>query len=66
MPVKVDASKTNGAVSQAVANKWGIAFLREQSLETWALTTNREAVLKSGCFGSTTAYEELFAPEVST
>lgn len=66
LQVKVDASRTNGAVSQANADKWGRAFLREQHLENWAVTTNREAVLKGGCLGSITAYEELFAPEVST
>jgi hypothetical protein len=65
LPVKVDVSKTNGAVSQAEADKWARAYLREQDLEDWALTTNRVAVFSSGCLGSQEAYDNLFAEEVA-
>jgi hypothetical protein len=65
LPVKVDASKTNGAVSQAEADKWAKAYLREQYLEVWALTTNHDLVLAGGCLGAQKAYDNLFSEEVS-
>src|ERR1700736_1375128 len=65
LPVRVDASKANGAVSQAEADKWAKAYLREQDLEDWALTTNRDVVFSSGCLGSQKAYDNLFAEEVA-
>src|SRR5438309_1600520 len=66
LPVTVNASQTNGAVSQSEANKWATAFLREQNIEAWAITTNHDGLLKSGCLGSNRAYDNLFAGEVST
>jgi hypothetical protein len=66
LPVKVDVSKTNGAVSQAEANRWASAFLREQQIEGWAITTNRDGLIKGGCLGSTKSYDNIFAPEVGT
>jgi hypothetical protein len=66
LPVKVDASKTNGAVSQAEADKWAGAWLREQNIEDWAGTSNRDAILRGGCLGSQTAYDNLFAGEVAS
>ena len=65
LPVKVDASKTNGAVSQAKADKWAKAYLREQSLEDWALTTNHDTVFSTGCLGVQKSYDNLFAEEVA-
>jgi hypothetical protein len=65
LPVKVDTSKTNGAVSQAEANKWAKAYLREQYLETWALTTNHDVVFSGGCLGSQKSYDQLFSAEVA-
>src|SRR5438309_5847898 len=52
LPVKVDASKTNGSVSQAEADKWAEAYLREQNVENWALTTNHDILFSSGCLGA--------------
>jgi hypothetical protein len=66
LPVKVDASRTNGAVSQREADRWAAAFLREQAIEGWAITANEDGVLKGGCLGSLQAYDTLFAGEVST
>jgi hypothetical protein len=65
LPVKVDASRTNGTVSQREADRWAAAFLREQAVETWALTTNRSAMLSGGCLGALNAYDNLFAGEVA-
>jgi hypothetical protein len=66
LPVKVDASRTNGTVSQREADRWAAAFLREQAIEGWAVTTNRDAVLKSGCLGPVKSYDNTFGPEVAT
>jgi hypothetical protein len=66
LPVKVDASRTNGTVSQREADRWAAAFLREQAIEGWAITTGQEGLLKGGCLGASGAYDELFAAEVST
>jgi hypothetical protein len=66
LPFQVDVSKTNGAVSQTEADKGTVAFLREQNIEDWAITTNRDGLLKGGCLGSNAAYDNLFAGEVST
>jgi hypothetical protein len=65
LPVKVDASRTNGAVSQREADRWAAAFLREQAIENWAVTTSRKGLLAGGCLGSSQAYENLFGGEVA-
>jgi hypothetical protein len=66
LPVHVDVSKTNGAVSQALGNQWVTAFLREQNIEVWAITTNRDGLLQDGCLGANRAYDNLFSGERST
>jgi hypothetical protein len=65
LPVKVNASKTNGAVPQAQADKWARAYLREQSIELWAGTTDHESFIAGGCLGAPKAYDNLFGQEIA-
>src|SRR5439155_17198591 len=55
----------NGAVSQDVADRWARAYLREQSIELWAGTTNRVNMLTEACLGASGSYNNLFATEVA-
>jgi hypothetical protein len=64
LPIKVDASKTNGAISEREGEKWAVAYLREQNIELWAGTTNRAAILSGRCLGPPGSYDNLFATEV--
>jgi hypothetical protein len=55
---------TSGAVSEAEANQWVAAFIREQAIETWAQTELQDRFLSGGCLGDPAANEMLFAGEI--
>jgi hypothetical protein len=57
-------NRTNGAVSDADAQKWVAAFTREQGIEMWALTHSEEGLFRGGCLSSPTSTLQVFAEEL--
>jgi hypothetical protein len=55
---------TNGAVSDADAQKWVASFVREQVIETWAQTALQDRLLEGGCLGDP-AVGTLFYNEIT-
>jgi hypothetical protein len=58
-------NRTNGAVSDADAQKWVTAFMREQGIELWALTSDQPGLLQNGCLGSRASNLHLFGSELA-
>jgi hypothetical protein len=57
-------NRTNGAVSDADAQKWVAAYTREQGIELWALTHGEEGLFRGGCLSSRTSTLQVFAQEL--
>jgi hypothetical protein len=58
-------NRTNGAVSDADAQRWVAAYTREQGIELWALTHGEEGLFRGGCLSSPTSTLQVFAHELN-